>query len=212
MDAVTRSTVIIPTLNTGTEMAQAAYEHAKADLDAADLALLYWDKERDGFAKTCNRAAAAPKADVLVFLNDDTLAQPGWLRPLVRAAVSHGIAGARLVYPDGRLQHSGVFLRPGEAYNRTTEAESGFVPAVTGACMAVTREAWDQLGGFDEDYVNGYEDVDLCLRWRLRGGDVWYCADSTVVHLESQSEGRFDHVRENVALLQERWGDVLEAV
>jgi GT2 family glycosyltransferase len=78
--------------------------------------------------------------------------------------------------------------------------------------MAVTREAWDQLGGFDEDYVNGYEDVDLCLRWRTMGGSVWYCAESTVVHLESQSPGRFDHALDNIRLLNERWGDVLEAV
>lgn len=171
------------------------------------------DENREGFAATCNRGAKSTEADVLVFLNDDTIPQPGWLEALVTPLEQDGIGivGARLTYPDGSIQHSGVvFARHADgivALNRHVEAESGPVPAVTGACLAITRELFDTLGGFDEAFVNGYEDVDLCLRAQtVLGEGCWYAAESNVVHLESQSEGRFDHVAHNVDLLQRRWG------
>ncbi len=157
-----------------------------------------------------NRVVATRGPDMLVFLNDDTVCHPGWLDALTRRH-RWGIVGAHLTYPDGTTQHSGVFLRDNnglEAFNRLREAPSGEVPAVTGACLMIRREIWDALGGFDESFVNGYEDVDLCLRAREAGHRVWYAADSEVTHLESQSEGRFDHAADNIRLLQERWGSL----
>lgn len=171
------------------------------------------DRERAGFAETCNAGACRTTADVLVFLNDDTTVLPGWLDCLVGATESAAIAGAALFYPDGQIQHTGVFLRRDgqgrlEAYNRRTQAASGAVPAVTGACLAIRRDVWDDLGGFDESYRNGYEDVDLALRAREAGHEVAFVAESQVVHLESKSPGRFDHAPQNIALLQERWGSL----
>lgn len=204
--------VIIPTLDPETEMCVAAVD-AVAETCPTAFILLGHDRNRDGFARTCNLAAEDTDADVLVFLNDDTVALPGWLDCLVGATESHGIAGAHLIYPTGQTQHSGVFLRRDpqgrlEAYNRKRPAPSGEVPAVTGACLAIRRDLWDELGGFDESYVNGYEDVDLCLRAREAGHSVGFCAESTVVHLESQSDPglRFAHAAQNIALLQQRWG------
>lgn len=173
------------------------------------------DRERAGFAETCNAGAARTTADVLVFLNDDTVVQTGWLEALTRplsGPQSIAIAGAALFYPDGQIQHTGVFLRRDsagrlEAYNRRSQAKTGPVPAVTGACLAIRRDVWDDLGGFDESYRNGYEDVDLCLAARRAGGEVVLTA-AQVVHLESRSPGRFDHAPQNIALLQERWGDL----
>jgi len=204
--------IVIPTLDPSSEMVAQCREAITGFYDGRTVVWQH-DEHREGFAVTCNRGAKeATDADVLVFLNDDTIPQTGWLDALV-APLSNpevGICGARLTYPDGSLQHTGVLFRRTpllEAYNRTTEADSGPVPAVTGACLAIRREDFDTLGGFDEAFRNGYEDVDLCLRaWtglRLRS---WYCADSNVVHLESQSPGRFDHVAHNVDLLQRRWG------
>lgn len=164
----------------------------------------------EGFAPACNRGAREAAGDVVIFLNNDTLPKPGWLTPIIEAARDDRITGSLLYYPDGTVQHSGVFLRRRdkilEAYNRRTPAPSADVPAVTGACLAITRSRWVLLGGFDEAYTNGYEDVDLCLRHREAGGHVWYSAESVVVHLESKSPGRFAHAQQNVALLQQRWG------
>lgn len=200
--------IIIPTLNPDTSMLS---DCIRAIGDGPEV-IIEPDRDRTGFAATCNRGAKAATGDVLVFLNDDTIPQPGWLEPLNAAVRDDTIAGSLLVYPDGSIQHSGIFLRRRglllEAYNRRASAPSGEVPAVTGACLAVTRTTWDALGGFCEDYRNGYEDVDLCLRHRKAGDRVWFSAESVVMHLESQSPGRFDHAPENIALLQERWGNL----
>lgn len=164
------------------------------------------------FAENCNRGADGSSADLFVFLNDDCELLTGWLAPLVEAFndPTVGIAGSRLVYLDGRLQHAGVSFRQRngllEAFNITTDGPSRIVEAVTGACMAVRAECWNQLGGFDTGFVNGYEDVDLCLRARGNGWRVRYVAESVVIHHESQSgPARWTHVRQNIARLQELW-------
>ena len=202
--------VIIPTLDPESEMCVAAVDAVTATAPDA-FVIAEHDRDRAGFARTCNTAAARATADALVFLNDDTIAQTGWLTAILGRLDDRTIVGVHLVYPDGQTQHSGVFLQRDhagrlEAYNRREVAESGPVPAVTGACLAVTAATFRGLGGFDEGYVNGYEDVDLCLRHRQAGGTVTYAAGCQVVHYESVSPGRFDHVAENVALLNDRWG------
>ena len=203
------ASVVIPTVDRF-DLCEQAVSAVKDTCRAEVVVKRDWHSE--GFATTCNLGAKEATADVLVFLNDDTIPQPGWLDPLLAVVDDDTIAGSLLVYPDGRVQHSGVFLRRRggllEAYNRTRSAPSGEVPAVTGACLAVTRSTWERLGGFDEGYRNGYEDVDLCLRHRQAGGTVRYVAESIVVHFESRSPGRFDHKDRNIDLLQQRWGDL----
>jgi GT2 family glycosyltransferase len=200
------ATVIIPTLDPDSDMVARCLEAIGPDVDVEVI----HDTNRDGFVATCTRGADQATGDVLVFLNDDTIPQPGWLDAIEAAVTDDRIVGGLMVYPDGNIQHSGVFFRRRngtlEAYNRQTTAPSGEVPAITGACLAITRKRWDDLGGFDAGYLNGYEDVDLCLRHREAGGHVWYAAQCVVVHLESQSPGRFTHAQQNVALLQQRWG------
>jgi GT2 family glycosyltransferase len=208
VDEAVNVSIVIPTLDPESPLIKQCLRHIG---DGPEV-IVQHDVDRDGFAVTCNRGAAKATGDLLVFLNDDTVPQPGWLEPLISATRDDRLVGSLLVYPDGTVAHSGVFLRRRgpliEAYNRRTPAPSAEVPAVTGACLAVTRKAWDALDGFDEGYRNGYEDVDLCLRHRKAGGHVWYSAESVVVHVESQSPGRFDHVDHNVRLLNERWGDL----
>jgi len=149
---------------------------------------------------------------VLVFLNQDTVPLPGWLDGLVGSLNDTvGIAGAKLLYPDGSLQHTGVsvdFKRPmgQEAVNYQTEQPEGVVDAVTGACLAIPRVLFHQLGGFDEGFRNGYEDVDLCLAARALGKLVWYNPDAEVIHHESISgPERFANVGPNVQLLRDKW-------
>jgi hypothetical protein len=79
---------------------------------------------------------------------------------------------------------------------------------VTAACMAVRRTTFESIGGFDEGFVNGYEDVDFCLKVRQRGEKVVYQPQSTLYHLESQTPGRKDHDQANGRRLLERWGEM----
>ncbi|HET9732182.1 MAG TPA: glycosyltransferase family 2 protein [Acidimicrobiales bacterium] len=176
-----------------------------------------------GFAKACNQGAAVATGRHLVFLNNDTEPHPGWLEPLVQILDSEpdvGIVGAKLLFPDGLVQHAGVWMVTNErwdsldGYHRLYRTvpddplvnERADLPAVTGACMAVRREAFTAAGGFDEAYWNGNEDVELCLRARAAGYRVVYDPRSTLTHHESVSgPERFSKVEENRKLLADRW-------
>lgn len=205
--------VVIPTLNRADLLAD-CLEAVDETCDPVIVQPVK-DMERRGFAATCNRGATEvdESIDLLCFLNDDTIPKPGWLDAMLAVHEPGRIVGAHLVYPDGTTQHSSVHFRRHatgelEAYNeQDPDRESGPVPAVTGACMLVDRERFLAAGGFDGAFRNGYEDVDLCLRWHEQEiGPIWYAADAEVVHLEGQSEGRFRDARKNIRLLQRRWG------
>lgn len=177
------------------------------------------NQENLGFAKACNQGAKAARGRYLVFLNNGTIPQPGWLDALVREVEDHAdvaVVGSKLLYPDGTIQHAGVafsraWFTPYHLYrgcpadapavNRRREFQS-----VTGACMLVRREVFEEVGGFDEGYRNGFEDVDLCLKIKERGGRVVYQPKSVLYHLESRTPGRKDHDAENSRLLLARWG------
>ena len=173
--------------------------------------------ENQGFSASCNDGASIATGEYLVFLNNDTIPQPGWLDALIAYAADHPLAsviGARLLYPDRTVQHAGVVICqdryprhlytgfPAEhpAVNKSREFQ-----IVTGACMLVRRSAFAEASGFSRDFRNGFEDVDLCLRLREQGRQIHYCADCVVEHWESVSPGRFKRDRENVALYQSRW-------
>lgn len=198
--------IVIPTIHADDTMLHACIEAVVAT--APDAELIVTD---DGtFAENCNRGAALATGDVLVFLNDDTIPQLNWLDRMVACLDSAPIVGARLLYPDGRIQHTGVFFSVDEgglvAWNRTWDCPSGDVPAVTGAALLIWKDVFHRLDGFDVSYRNGYEDVDLCLRAREQGWPIWYCAESTIIHHESASgPARWAHVHENIRLLQDRW-------
>ncbi|MEW6749561.1 MAG: glycosyltransferase [Candidatus Latescibacterota bacterium] len=183
---------------------------------SGDLKVLR-NEENVGFARACNQAAREARGEYLVFLNNDTVPQPGWLEALVRTADADariGVVGARLLYPGTRrVQHAGLALRGGipEHVGRGADALDPTVTAprdldmVTGACMLVRRSLFAELEGFDTGYQNGVEDVDLCLRARDRGWRVTYCPDCVVEHHEGKSQGRYDHVQENLQRFAARW-------
>jgi GT2 family glycosyltransferase len=155
------------------------------------------------FAGGCNAGAARARGEVLVFLNNDTEVVPGALEALVAQVAEPGvaIAGPRLLFADGTIQHAGVgFLRNalGVMPQHVFHHQDGMLPAargtyeldcVTGACLVVRRDVFEQLGGFDEGYRNGLEDVDLCLRARMAGHRVVYRGDIAFVHAEGASRG-----------------------
>jgi GT2 family glycosyltransferase len=150
-----------------------------------------------GFSEACNHGAAAARGRLLLFLNNDTVVQPGWLDELVAVmnnAPRVGVVGSRLIYPQtGEIQHAGVALnesgipyhigrdRPNEV-DRSTETFE--VDAVTGACLLTPRDLYQRLGGFDVGYRQEYQDIDYCLKVAADGKRVMYCGSSAVLHYE----------------------------
>lgn len=177
--------------------------------ELGDLAVI--NEQNQGFAKGCNQGAGVATGDVLVFLNVDTEPHPGWLPPLVAPLgdPTVGATGARLLYPNGDVQHAGIEFfthkRDVAARNVLEDLPSRDVEGVTGACLAIRADVFAEIDGFDEGYWNGYDDVDLCLKVRAAGYRIRYVAESTVTHLESVTgPERWSKVNENVARLQ-KW-------
>ncbi len=201
--------VIVPTIHANDDMLKTCLQWVYET-----TGLLVATIEGGTFAENCNQGAAVRTEDILVFLNDDTEVQPGWLEPLIDPIIRDPtvvITGSKLFYPDGAIQHAGVYLNIEDgiltARNVCWNAASGPVVAVTGACMAVRASWFQSCGGFDEAWKNGYEDVDLCLRAGRANHQVLYIAESQVIHHESQSgPERWRNVSDNIRLLQERWG------
>lgn len=205
------ATIVIPTINARPDLLNACTDECARTMRFGDSLLVV---ESGTFAENCNGGSALTESDVIIFLNDDCKPdQDDWidrlLDPLQDPTV--GIVGCRLIYPTGKLQHTGIYFDIDEnghlhGINRTWDVPSGPVDAVTAACLAIRTTVFRDLDGFDEAFVNGNEDVDLCLRARQAGHTVYYQADCTVIHHESQSgPARWTHVAQNVALLNERW-------
>jgi GT2 family glycosyltransferase/glycosyltransferase involved in cell wall biosynthesis len=184
--------------------------------------------ENCGFAANVNRALAlsSPDRDV-VLLNSDIEARPGWLACLQYAASQEddiGIVGARLLYPDGRIQFAGTVRNLGapewfDHRYRFKPADWGpaglasSTLAVTGACMYVTRETIERVGVLDERYPMAYEDVDWCLRAWQAGLRVLYFPAASLYHHESVTRGTNVGEREAASqrIFWERWGDFFDA-
>jgi len=172
-----------------------------------------------GFAGTCNRGAAAARGRLLFFLNNDLVLLPGWFEPM-RELLAHpatGLVGnVQLDAATGAVDHAGVTFnhqgKPGHLRRvpwLARLAGSHEVPALTGACCAVRADTWRRLGGFDDGFVNGGEDVDLCLRARAAGLRQRVSVRSVVRHHVSASPGRKRRDEENSRRLALRWRDDL---
>ncbi|TNJ35419.1 glycosyltransferase [Arenimonas terrae] len=181
-----------------------------------------------GFIGACNAGAEMARGEFLVFLNNDTTVQPGWLDALLATFDTHpdtGLAGSKLVYPDGRLQEAGgIVFADGSGWNYgrfedPAHPRFNFVREVdycSGASIALRRDLFLNLGGFDSHYAPAYyEDTDLAMRVREKGLKVRYQPASVVVHHEGISSGTdlnsgvkaYQVVNQKKFLA--RWGEVL---
>jgi GT2 family glycosyltransferase len=168
-----------------------------------------------GFAEACNAGAAASAGEYLVFLNNDTVPVAGWLDALCAYADTHreaAVVGAKLLFANDTIQHAGVVigqdryprhLYAGFPSDHAAVNRSRRFQAVTGACLLIRRSVFDDLGGFDPAFRNGYEDIDLCLRCGERGLEVHYCHQSVLYHVESASRG-VRH-KEATRVYEQRW-------
>jgi GT2 family glycosyltransferase len=161
-----------------------------------------------GFASACNVGATFVRGRLLLLMNSDVLpAGPGWLgrlRDFYDATPNIGALGPKMLYEDDSIQHAGMhfvpFPDPGLGLWVDSTYYKGMhsslpaanvtrpVPAVSGACLMIDRELWEEVGGLQRIYVRGdYEDSHLCLELIERGRENWYMADAALYHLEGQS-------------------------
>lgn len=176
------------------------------------------NETRRCFGENLNCAARLARGRFLCPLNNDTIVTPKWLTHLVDALLRDpriGVAGNRHLFPqDGTISHAGmVFDNAGQpqhlylglAPELPAAKVSREFQAVTGACWLVPRTLFLELGGFDPDFKNGFEDVDFCLRVRKHGRKVFYVADSLIYHYGQSSPGRKDHELVNAARFARKW-------
>jgi len=183
------------------------------------------------FSALNNRAVQLTSGTYLLFLNNDTeVLTDQWLPALVEQAQRPSIAGvgARLLFPDGTVQHAGVVLgiggvaghshrlaeRDSPGYFCALQAVTNY-SALTAACLMVRRSIFDEVGGFDEALTVAYNDVDLCLRFRARGYRNVYLPHVVLTHSESKTRGHDVGFRKTARsaretlLMKERWGPQL---
>ena len=185
------------------------------------------------YSALVNAGARTASGEILVFLNNDIeVLEADWLTELVSHATRPdvGVVGAKLLYPDFKVQHAGIFLSPdyvafhGHAgisanapghLNRARIAQT--VAAVTGACQTIRRDLFFQIGGYDAEHLAvDFSDIDLCLRATERGFRTIWTPFARLIHHESATRGaylsqekRARHARE-FQVMKERWAHLLE--
>jgi GT2 family glycosyltransferase len=202
--------------------------HVRETLSLIRGLRLFSNESNQGFVLNCNRGAAEARGRYVLFLNNDTEVTAGWLEAMLGTFTRFtdaGLVGAKLVYPDGRLQEAGGILwADGSAWNYgngddPTKPEYNYVRRTdycSGACIMLRRQLFAQLGGFDERFIPAYcEDSDLAFQVRAAGYQVYYQPHAVVIHHEGKSNGTStaDGIKKyqttNSAKLFEKWRDVL---
>ena len=185
-----------------------------------------------GFANANNAGASVARGRILLLMNSDALPdKPGWLGAMTRfydATPKIGALAPKLLYEDGSIQNAGMYFHRQPGMDLWTDAHyyRGLhrdfppantprkVPLLSGACVMIARELYQQLGGLQGVYVQGdYEDSDLCMRLMQMGLDNWYFPEAEVFHLEALSYApsvRMPANRYNAWLHTHLWKDQIE--
>jgi GT2 family glycosyltransferase len=185
------------------------------------------------FSRLNNLGVMEARGDYVLLLNNDIeVESPSWLTEMMALVIQScvGCVGARLWYPNGKLQHGGVILGLGgyaaHAHRGMPRGHYGYLnraclthtmSAVTGACLLVRKSLYEEVGGLDEKELSiGYNDVDFCLKVRAKGYRNLICAEADLIHHESASRGedlseeKLLRFRREGAVLRERWLDILD--
>jgi GT2 family glycosyltransferase len=193
--------------------------------------VLRWEEEFN-FGQLNNFAVRKVESEFVALLNNDlTIINPDWLGEMLSQALQPGVGavGARLLYPDDRIQHAGIILGGGgvaaHAHKGLPRANHGYfsrailaqeLSAVTAACLLVRRSAYLEVGGFDETHLKiAFNDVDFCLRLRQHGYRIIYTPYAELYHAESASRGLEDTVAKNsrfeaeIKYMHDSWSDAL---
>lgn len=186
---------------------------------------VHLNASNQGFAATCNAGAQLAKGDLLCFLNNDLILAPGWLGPMLQVLLDPrckaGVVGnVQRRVDDGALDHAGVRLNAAGQLEHIRHldktdlgqgAGAAEALAVTGACVVVRRSDFEACGGFEAQYRNGGEDMDLCFKLRARGLRAYVALGSCVAHHVSLSRGPASlNDERNSRLLYRRWRSLLK--
>jgi len=189
------------------------------------------DESPFNYSALNNHGARIAQGELLCLLNNDIeIVTPDWLEEMASFAIlpEIGAVGARLWYPNGRLQHGGVIVGllgvAGHFHKHLPRGNPGYggravlhqaFSAVTAACLLIRREVYEQVGGLDESFAVMFNDVDFCLRVREAGYRNVWTPYAEMIHHESASRGKDakpeqrQRFSEEVAMMKTRWGDLL---
>lgn len=181
------------------------------------------NEDKGNFAINNNRAAALARAETLCLLNNDTELPPGWIMPMLDALHRFPDAGyvgnVQKIPATDRYDHFGICFPPSliplhygqHLVRRPAGTAHGFSRwgAVTAACVVIKKAVFDSVGGFDPAYINGGEDIDLCLRLHAHGRWHYVAHESEILHHKGSSPGRKDRNAANLARLKTIHGDYL---
>ncbi len=176
------------------------------------------------FSANLNWAVREAQGDQLLFLNDDMeIIHNDWLEQLLRYATQPGIGvvGAKLLFPNGCIQHAGVHLfdpGPGHPYYGSQGSERGYLDcvvtprnllAVTGACLMTSRCTFEQVGGFDESFPLNYNDVDYCFKVHQSGLRIVYHPGVELYHFERMRRDSHENLSAwELKQFQDRWSHI----
>lgn len=236
-----------PCIESVRRTATGRYEIVVIDNNSVDPATIaYFDElQRDevvrvvaypepfNFSAINNFGVGHSTGDIICFLNNDTEAVSEQWLDRARALLSIpavGAVGARLLYPDGTVQHMGITLGmgahgvAGTPHGGLPDASPGYFgkahllaefSAVTAACLFVGRGDYEAVGGFDPAFAVAYNDIDLCLKLRAKALKILCDPDITLIHKESRTRGydvddeRMTRLQREAALFIERWSETL---
>jgi GT2 family glycosyltransferase/glycosyltransferase involved in cell wall biosynthesis/regulator of replication initiation timing len=182
--------------------------------------ILITNEFNEGFSKANNKAIDLRKGKHIFLLNNDTFVTKNWLDSSLELLQTEnaGIVGSCLLYPDSKIiQHKGVIIGTEDGstlapyhinqyYNlNEVENQTKQFSAVTGAAFLINENLISAIGGLDEGYINGLEDIDYCFRATSIGATIWYNASSIIYHYESMSKDRHKHDIANWQRLNQKW-------
>ncbi len=191
------------------------------------------DEKPFNFSAINNRAVGVAKSDFVLLLNDDTeVITSDWLTEMMSIALQPGVGvvGAKLLYPNQTIQHAGVVLGiggvGGHVHKRMSVKNHGYFgraallqefSAVTGACLLMRKDVFDEVGGLDEvNLAVAFNDVDLCLKIREKGYRIVFTPFAQLYHHESVSRGndldadKVERFNKENDFMKKKWGDKLK--
>jgi glycosyltransferase involved in cell wall biosynthesis len=195
------------------------------------IKILSWG-DAFNYSAVNNFAAYHANGKILLFLNNDVeVINKNWLEEMIMYVQRKdvGAVGAKLYYPDGKIQHAGVILGlggiAGHSHKYYPKLSNGYVgrlkiiqnlSAVTGACLMMRKEVFNEVGGFDEEYSLAFSDLDICLKVRKRGYLIVWTPYAELYHYESKTHGfedtpeKQERFNKEIELFRKKWGYILE--
>lgn len=210
------------------------FEYYKQIQGRDHVKVVRWKSGEDGFSfsKVCNYGVMKSSGEYLVFLNNDVEVRDGWLQEFLGVCQREetGACGAKLYYPDGKIQSAGIVVGIGKVAGSLFSGMNGSfggylhrastmqdLSAVTAAFMMVKRSAFEEAGGFTQELAVAFNDVDLCLKMREKGYLIVYDPFVEATHYESASRGdeytkeKAERFRAEEAYMKKRWAPLYEA-